>query len=149
MYNEFLNEKLSDKLRGFDIKDMEQQILNGKYDLDIYYKHVKNDNYPKLSDEFLLNYLINKNRAELIWFSVYFEFLPGIKYYIDKYYNGNVNDKNFEYNIYSLIRKNSYDIIKYLLESGYIIKSKDLLNLTADKKINELLQKYYDKQQNK
>lgn len=58
-YNDFLNEKLSDKLSGFDEKSLEQQYLDGKID---FFKYIKIcfENNIKIPEDYISNE-INKN----------------------------------------------------------------------------------------
>lgn len=262
-YKKYVNEKLSDKLSGFNYDELKQQVINGKFNLLKYYNMMKDNKQSFLNDEELFQYFKNNNinpnsmlYTSIMYNSLYnvkiaiengakldkislqeifnndyldiliylenngFDIINNIinnirsaiihnsinviKYCIDKFkfnydndfinvavsynnfeivkylikkgfninlevigisiqkdednitmlllqnYKGDINnvenEKEISLIIYLLVSKNKYDLVKYILKIGYIIKEKFVLKISNDKKMLELLQKYYNKQ---
>jgi hypothetical protein len=171
-YNDEINEKLTDKLRGFNEESLKQQFLNGKIEYNNYLSkcnyynfelpskdeiHMYVSKYMNINDMFfhscLYNFLdiiktINLNKVSNLFLNMSLDNI--IK-------NGNLEllkdvlkqdvDLNDEISnpLSSAVLYKQYDIVKYLLEIGAEI-FEHVMYINTSSEIKDLLKKYYDKQ---
>lgn len=171
-YNKFINEKLTDNLKGFNEEGLKQQFINKEIGYNTYIDLCKEYNFKLPSNEILLQF-VNNQTSLIHKFALAAQFnlidkvkellktekitdnisnfafkclgkhknLKTIKLLID---NG---ADNFDSLLINAIFYKNIELIKQLLEYGFIVKEK-MLN-SSTKEINVLLQKYYDKQHDK
>jgi ankyrin repeat protein len=121
-YNEYINEKLSDKLSGFNKKGIDQQLINQQISLEKYTEIcAENELIPSLNA--IHDYLYEKyknNPNELLSDASKYDFLDLVKIAINN--NADVNYANSN-PIYNSIKYNNADIFKYLIEQGAKVDS--------------------------
>lgn len=208
-YKTFLNEKLTDNLKGFDEKELKQQFLDGEIEIVRYFNICKKYNLKMLPSELdLKNYFNNyyvslenylkicknynyelptideihnsvskyKNYSYMLVVACEYGFLDlvkksienGSEYHINNYEpmsnagkNGNIEivkyllehgaENRINNAFSSSVRYKNYDLFEYLLEHGVIIDNDmfDMINNLNDKKLKNIIKKYYNKQHDK
>lgn len=175
-YNEFLNEKLTDNLKGFDadeirnqflndeieykkyiqickknnikinVEDFKQKFLSGEVDIDIYINLCKDYNYELPSSDIIHTLIKNSSNFQIMLFYA-------CKYnFIDliEYSIKNGADINWETNSYivQIIKNNNIDALKLMIDNGAKI-STEIIQYAKRWSYNEIadfLQNYYDNQ---
>lgn len=147
-YSEYINEKLSDKLVGFDENDLKQQLIDCKISIDKYLficidnnikpskdiikkmfidDKIDIDDYLKYCKKYDLDYPTNEEMHfkisklkpnDMLIYACDYDFLDLVKLSINN--EADIRSYN-DYCIKSIINKNYYDIIDYFL--NYINKS--------------------------
>ena len=74
-YNEFLNEKLSDKLSGFNEEDLKQQFLNGVIKIEKFFEIIHQYNIPRPSNDEIKQAIDNLfYNGKIVNFAFYFNY---------------------------------------------------------------------------
>lgn len=113
-YTEFLNEKLTDKLSGFNVEEMKQQFLDGKIDIILYLNLCKKYHIEFPTDKEIIKYFKQFDDIDKIFItSLKNNILIGVKYAVE--HGSNVNDYNA---LKNMSEQNNFEIVKYLVEHG-------------------------------
>lgn len=122
-YNDFLNEKLSDKLSGFDSDEITNRFLTGKLDIYVYLNVCRINKLKFPSTDELIKYFntYGKLNNGLNFMNIIkFNNIDLIKYFVKKHdFNVNINNG---YPLKYAIIYNDLEIIEYLVEHGANIK---------------------------
>lgn len=101
-YDEFLNKKLSDNLKGFNKDEIKQQFLNGELDWYKYYKILITNNLVTPTFDEITEWY-NQNKLDIIYYCDYCML------------------KNYDIPEYTLIELKKYLINQYNADDAYII----------------------------
>jgi ankyrin repeat protein len=121
-YNEFLNEKISDKLSGFNFDEIKQQLETNKINIFKYIEVCKNNNLSLPSDEEIQKYLINLDPNYILFESCKIGLMFGVKYAIDKGVN---NNEYITASLRAVVYGNYIDILNYLIKNNFDIHYDD------------------------
>ena len=97
-YNDFINEKLSDKLSGFNEEKLKQQYFSGNISIELYYERCKENNIiPFTSDEIVKQYLNGNITSlyELISDCEYYNIDLPIVFIKNEFLNGRLNAERY------------------------------------------------------
>lgn len=114
-YNEFLNEKLTDTLRGFDEEGLKQQLIDNKIDIFKYLQFCEKYNLEYPSNEELINYFKDYTFDKIIKTLISIGNKELIKYYID---DGNDINAHSSYALRIAVNKNDIKIVKFLIDNN-------------------------------
>lgn len=121
-YNEYINEKLTDNLKGFNKNEIEQQLIDGKITSDKYYELCKKYNF-EASEDIIHDYVYEQNKNnmdELLCEACKHNCFDLVKLAIE-------NDANINYAnsnpIINIIYNNNTEIFNYLVEHGAKVES--------------------------
>jgi hypothetical protein len=123
-YNDFLNEKLSDKLSGFNEEGLKQQFLKGKINLDNYFNICRKYNLEFPTQEEIFKKLKSSRYTPINLFVKSSEYgcLKGIKLAIEKGFNLKDHLKRV---LHDAVSHDYNDIIKFIFDN-YNIPTVDL-----------------------
>jgi hypothetical protein len=134
-FNEYITEKLSDKLSGFNEEKLKQQLINGKIDIFKYLDICKKYNI-EITDDSLIKKEYEKYSLEDI---LYKSFTVNSKFAIDYVYNNNVSDKTIidVINYVTLFYNDNMEVFIVYLISKYkdneTVRTKILSSLPLNK----------------
>lgn len=111
-YNSNINEKLSDKLSGFNKQEIEQQFLNNKIGYTKYKEICENYNVDLLPNEIIFE-TIKKYNKNILDYCLYSEYIYGIKKIFDS-----LNKEEKERVLYLGTNYENLDIIKLAINGG-------------------------------